>query len=395
MRDDIRSKVMGDDTFSIAYVSQNAQTAQQVCSQLASFFVGEGPKPQEEFTQGANQSLDNQLKEIEQKLLGQEKQLKELKAKLRAPLPQQQQEESSTLKRLRVHGESIQNSLIRNQKQKESMEKLLNEYKKAKAAKKSPQNGRQGKTLSQDPLLTELEAKKEELNSYLLRYTQDHPNVRRLRAEINELERKVAGRPSVNASGESLGNKGGNTSTVAKDQTYVQLSRQVEDLESQIQVQKRQQQQIQNDISLHQSRVESSPHLEQMIAGISRNNEMSKQQYQSLLAKKKSQLITNSEGREKGEQFRILVSANRPEKPYSPDRLLLNLGGLAFGFIASLGLALFIESKDQSISDEKDLFALTGIPVLVSIPLIAEGTSSQLDQAGKQGLSNFVSNRRS
>jgi uncharacterized protein involved in exopolysaccharide biosynthesis len=292
-----------------------------------------------------------------------------------------------------MQDESIQNSIIRDQKQKASMEKLLNENKKANAAKRSLQDGRQGKILSQDPLLTQLEAKKEELNSYLLRYTQDHPNVRRLRSEINELERKVAGRPPVTASGESSGNKEGNTSTVAKDQTSVQLSRQIEGLESQIQVQKRQQQQIQNDIRLYQSRVESAPHLEQRITEISRDYEIGKQQYQSLLAKKKSQLVTNSEGRKKGEQFRILDSANRPEKPYSPDRFLLNLFGLAFGFVAGLGLALYIESKDQSIGNEKELYALTGIPVLVSIPLIAEGTSSQSNRVGKKGLRGFISKR--
>jgi protein tyrosine kinase modulator len=329
--------------------------------------------------------LDNQLRETEQKLLGQEKQLREFKAKFMEALPQKEQGHSATLKRLQTQNESIQNSLVRNQKQKASMEKLLKDYNKANAANKTFEGGSQAKIISQDPLLKELETKKEELNSCLLRYTQDHPNVRRLRTEINELVGKIAGRPPVTSSGESSRKTAGNTPTMVKDQKVVQLSQQIDDLERQIQVQKRQQQQIQNDIRLNQSRVESAPHLEQMISKLSREYEISKQQYKSLLANKKgSQLVTNSsETRKKGEQFRILHAANLPEKPYSPNRLLLNLGGLAFGFIAGIGLALFVESKNPLMVDEKELYALTGIPVLVSIPLIAEGASLQLDQARK------------
>jgi polysaccharide chain length determinant protein (PEP-CTERM system associated) len=385
MRDDIKSKFIRDDAFSIAYVSRTAQTAQQVCSRLASLFIEENPKAQEGYGEGANQPLDSQLRETEQKLLGQEKQLRQFKAKFMEALPQQEQGNSVTLKRLQTQNESIQNSLNRNQMQKASMEKLLKDYDKANAANKTLQGGSQAKIISQDPLLRELETKKEELNSYLLRYTQDHPNVRRLRAEINELEKKVAGRPPVTTSGESSRNTAGNTPTMVKDQKVVQLSQQIDDLERQIQGQKRQLQQIQNDIRLNQSRVESAPHLEQMITKLSREYEISKQQYQSLLANKKgSQWVANSsETQKKGEQFRILDAANLPEKPHSPNRLLLNLAGLAFGFIAGLGLALFVESKDQLIGDEKELYALTGIPVLASIPLIAEGASSQLDQARK------------
>ena len=61
--------------------------------------------------------------------------------------------------------------------------------------------------------------------------------------------------------------------------------------------------------------------------------------YQSLLAKKEdSKIAANLERRQIGEQFKLLDPARLPEKPYSPDRRMLNLFGLFGGLAARSGV---------------------------------------------------------
>ena len=95
--------------------------------------------------------------------------------------------------------------------------------------------------------------------------------------------------------------------------------------------------------------------------------------YQTLLAKRNdAEMATNLEKRQKGEQFRIIDPASYAHRPSRPDRLKLNLLGLGVGLALGLGLSLILELRDDSIRSEHELASLTGLPILVTIPLISK-----------------------
>jgi len=87
-----------------------------------------------------------------------------------------------------------------------------------------------------------------------------------------------------------------------------------------------------------ESRLNLTPLREQELAEVTRNYDNSRQNYQSLLQKKlQSELATNLEKRQQGEQFHIIDPANLPLKPAKPNRLEIVIIGWALGL--GVGLA--------------------------------------------------------
>ena len=71
-----------------------------------------------------------------------------------------------------------------------------------------------------------------------------------------------------------------------------------------------------------------------------------------------SQLATNLEKQQGGQQFRLIDAASLPILPSSPKRLKISLFGLAGGIVLGLALALFREMSDTSFHSEKDVKSL-------------------------------------
>jgi hypothetical protein len=60
-----------------------------------------------------------------------------------------------------------------------------------------------------------------------------------------------------------------------------------------------------------------------------------------------------------------------PEKPVSPNRLLILAAGFILSIAAGLGSAVLRDSLDASVRGVQDIRALLSVPPLVAIPFIA------------------------
>src|SRR6202035_2676313 len=99
---------------------------------------------------------------------------------------------------------------------------------------------------------------------------------------------------------------------------------------------------LEAEISAYESRLNLTPETEQELADISRGYEESKASFNSLLQKQgQSQLATSLEQRQQGEQFSIIDPPTTPDKPSSPNHLLVSLGGLGIGIVIGFGLIAF------------------------------------------------------
>jgi uncharacterized protein involved in exopolysaccharide biosynthesis len=126
---------------------------------------------------------------------------------------------------------------------------------------------------------------------------------------------------------------------------------------------------LESQVAAYRSRLNMTPETEQELADISRGYEESKSNYNSLLQKQmQSQLATNLEQRQQGEQFRIIDPPSLPDKPSAPKRFRISLVGLALGLGLGMGLAAFLELTDVRVRQEKDLEGLVPARVLVGIP---------------------------
>jgi uncharacterized protein involved in exopolysaccharide biosynthesis len=126
---------------------------------------------------------------------------------------------------------------------------------------------------------------------------------------------------------------------------------------------------LQDTISLYQKRVEDTPRREQELVLLTRDYDLMKASYQSLLEKKmQAQMAENLERKQQGEQFKVLDPARVPEKPFRPDAFKILLMCSFIGLTAGLGLAWLKETADQSFHSETELEADLGFPILVVIP---------------------------
>jgi len=118
-----------------------------------------------------------------------------------------------------------------------------------------------------------------------------------------------------------------------------------------------------------QFRLSQTPVREQELAELTRRQDNVRSHFQSLLQKKLgSELASNLEERQGGEQFRLLDPASLPKKPEGRAKIVLI--GWVLGAALGAGLVLVREWSDPSVHSKTHLAPYQLIPVLAKIPTV-------------------------
>ena len=132
--------------------------------------------------------------------------------------------------------------------------------------------------------------------------------------------------------------------------------------------QKQEQARVVEQVHSYQSRIESSPQVEEEYKQITRDHETALDFYNSLLKKmNESSMATALEQRQQGEQFRVMDAPNLPDSPVFPNRFQFEAGGFASGLLLGLLLAGLLEYRDTSLRNERDIWAFTKLSTLAVI----------------------------
>jgi len=199
------------------------------------------------------------------------------------------------------------------------------------------------------------------------RYTEDYPEVVKTKRDIAEVQRQLDEINNAPAPAPTTSDKG----NLQEPPEIRQLRLQIHQLQEQISTSTRDQQKIQESIKVYQGRVALSPAVEEQYKQLTRDNETMQKLYDDDLAKKRaSEKQTAMELEQQGEQMRVLNPADLPASPSFPNRLLFAGGGLAGGLAIGLGLALWLEFRDQSVRTEQDVLAILELPVLAQVPWV-------------------------
>src|SRR5690606_13258685 len=83
-----------------------------------------------------------------------------------------------------------------------------------------------------------------------------------------------------------------------------------------------------------------------------------------------AKLASNLEQRQVGEQFKVLDPARVPERPFSPNRLLINAIGAIGGLVMGVALVGFLEFRDRTLKKQADVVRVLQVPVLAVVPLM-------------------------
>jgi polysaccharide chain length determinant protein (PEP-CTERM system associated) len=352
--------------FYVNFTTATPRDAQDICNDLTSAMLTEFQNSREQVAVSTTEFISRQLDEAKRNLDEQDAKLAAFKRQYAGQLPGDEDNNLKVLGALNSQLDANTQTVNRAQQDKSYTESMLAQQ---LAAWKSAQGSNNPQSL--ETQLTQLQS---QLLSLQARYTEDHPDVIKTKADIAEVKKRLA---EVNEAAA----KGGDANVKAsagEPPEIRQLRLQVHQYENVLANATREQKRIGDQIHMYQSRVAISPDVEEKYKLLTRDYDTAQKFYADLLAKKStSEMATDMERRQQGEQMHLLNQANLPESPSFPNRLLFAAGGLGGGLVIGMGLALWLELRDKSIRNEADVVASLQMPVLVSLPWVTEEAPSK------------------
>jgi hypothetical protein len=147
------------------------------------------------------------------------------------------------------------------------------------------------------------------------------------------------------------------------------LQAQIKGSDKELEDRKAEQTRILHELETYQQRLEQLPVREQEMAKVTRDYEMSKDNYKSLLDKKMAAgMALDMEKLQQSERFTVVDRAGVPEKPIKPNKPMLYAASAGVGLLLALVVGFAAELKKNVILGEWELPA--GTTVLARLPYI-------------------------
>src|SRR5690606_23374968 len=226
----------------------------------------------------------------------------------------------------------------------------------------SAQTGLPG--LDRDILETALDGRRQELESVRERgLTDEHPDVVRLEMAIANLEQALAAAPRTRPR---------TTRAAPPDNpAYIQRQVQLDAARADLEAATARRDELRARLASLEERLTRTPEVEREYAALSRGYEQLVAQYGQVLQKQQDAAIAVSlEEQNRGDRFSVVNSPDEPTRPAQPNRIAILLLGLAFAFLGGAGGVAVAETMDSTVRSPRDVHALLEIPPLVMVPYI-------------------------
>jgi polysaccharide chain length determinant protein (PEP-CTERM system associated) len=344
--------------FYVDVTFDNPRLAQQICGEITSMFMQQNSREREQQAAQTTDFLSGQLEQAKKKLDDQDLKLAAFKRQYLGSLPEEGQTNLNLLTSMNAQLEANVQALSRAQQDKAFNESLLSQQE-ATAAVSVPLGANPTETPDQ-----QLAALEDQLSTLEARYTPEHPDIVKLRNQIEEFKRRMSA-PAKNP--------GASPSVLPRVDSFQvqQLKARLRQDDLSISDLTKRQNQLQEQITQLQGRLQASPVVEQQLKEITRDYSTALDFYNDLLKKREqSTIATNLERQQESEQFRVLDAPSLPDKPSFPKRLYFAGGGFGVGIALSLGAMYLIAWTDKAMHTERDAQVCLGVPVLALVPML-------------------------
>jgi polysaccharide chain length determinant protein (PEP-CTERM system associated) len=335
--------------FTISYGGRDPETVARVANELANMYVAENTSLRAGQASQTAQFLKTQLGEVRRELDGYEQRQNQFKLSHIGELPQQVDMNLASLERLntqlRLNGENQLRLLDR----RDRLERQRLET--ASAPRPGPPSPEADRLATLTQQLADLRSK---------HFTDEYPDVIRVRAEMDALKQEIAKRPAPR------GSAGPDADAAA------QLSASIADIGAELRALKEEERALRQGIMQYQERIDNVPKRQQELQELSRDYGTTKERYDSLAKRyEEAQLAESLERGQKAEQFRLLDPAIAPRDPVAPIRSRILLLGVVFGLALAMAVVIAAEKLDTTFHNADEVRAYVSLPTLANLPLIA------------------------
>jgi polysaccharide chain length determinant protein (PEP-CTERM system associated) len=363
--DDIKSRIsvinLRENLLQITYKDSDPERAYNVTKRLADLFISESLDAKERESSEAYRFIDSQVEIYRSKLTDAEDKLKAYRGQNADARPGSEKDSSTRIGELRTQVENARMDLME-QRSKES----------ALVAQLSGETEITAVQTREGQYRVRLAELQTQLDTLMLTYTDAHPDVIRVRHQMQDLQDQVRREQAQRAQRTAAG-----TPTPVDDS--VQFNPLYQELRSKLA-------EVRRNIAAEQSRMGASDSLlnseldrgrriadsENKLSELTRDYEVNRDIYQDLLKRRENARVSmNLDADHRGLTFVIQEPAELPLRPSGLRFMHFSLAGVGAGVILPMVLLFGLVRFDPRIRMASQIERLTGIPVLASVPLYA------------------------
>jgi len=340
----------------IEYRDSDARRTFEVTDQLAALFIQESLATKERESRDAYEFINKQVEDYHKKLTDAENNLQAYRGQNADAQPGTATDVNTRISSLRTQVEQTRMTLLEQQSRQQSLASQL--------AGESAVTAVQTRDTLYRSQLMELQT---QLDRLLLTYTDQYPDVVRIRHQMADIRRSMEAEQQSGTSSQQRGNAFEDT----------QLNPHYQELRSQLA-------QAQRDVAATQSRLGISQSMldgeldrsrrvaasESVLAELTRDYEVNRDLYQDLLRRRENARVSMELDREKrGLTLRVQDPAVMPLRPTGLRFMHIALAGLMFAVAVPLGLLFLLARFDPRIRSARTLQRQTELPLLTVVPL--------------------------
>jgi polysaccharide chain length determinant protein (PEP-CTERM system associated) len=341
--------------FHISVRMSDPLLAQRVCTEITSMFIVQKTNGVATEINTTTEFLTSELAHAKSDLDQQDAKLAQFKRQYLGSLPEDEQNNLSLLTSYNSQLDAANQALSRAQQDKTFNESLLAQQ---EATLKTQATG----TQTTDSLETQLEQLQDQLSALEAKYTPEHPDVIKTKAQIADVKRKIAAGPEPKPSA-------GSAPALREPAAMQQLRAKIKLDDVSIADATKRQTQIADQIHALQSHLAASPLVEQQLKELTRNYQTAFDIYNDLLKKQqKSTMAGDLQNQQQSGHYRILDPPSLPAKPSFPRKSVFVGGGLGAGLVLALGVMYLLAISDKAMYNERDVEACLKLPVLTMVP---------------------------
>jgi uncharacterized protein involved in exopolysaccharide biosynthesis len=399
------SPVRSTIAFTLSYDSEVAANAQKIANDLTTLFLNENIKNRQQKAAETTSFLEEELARVSQHISEVEQQLADFKQRYQGRTPDLALSNVMASERSQLELQRVERELaFMNDRRLQVQAQLL------ETRPQAPLGGGGAALLEPDDRLRALQL---QLGTAQAQYSESHPDVRRLKREIETLrgqvgqvgeqagaadreqdlrrlqleltqlrQRYAEGHPDVQRLQRTYSaleqivradaaNPAAPRAVARPDNpVYLALRTQVDTTSAQLEMLGAERRELQRRITEMGARVSQSPDVERQYLELVRDLESSRARFRELRDKSmQAQVAEQLERGRKAERFTVIEPPIFPERPHRPNRQLILAMGVLLALVgAALAVALR-EALDQTVSGPRDLVRVLQVPVLAVLPV--------------------------
>lgn len=401
------SPVKSTIAFSLSYDSEVAANAQKIANELTTLYLNENVKNRQQKAAETTLFLDEELARVTEHIADSEQKLAVFKARNQGRTPDLSLSNQMSSERVNAEVQRIEREITFLTDRKSALEGQLAETKPA-----TPVAGNGSAILEPEDRLKALQL---QLTSLTGVYSDDHPDVKRLRREIAtlkvetglqddatdrenkllQLQQQIAllrqkysdDHPDVVQLKRAFAalDKAVRTGADAPEgraseirharkpdnPVYLNLKSQIETTSAQIQSLRSERQDMRAKLELLDLRVSQSPEVEREYLELARDLDGSRARFRELRDKQmQAQVAEQLERGRKAERFTLIEPPIFPEKPYRPNRAVIVMMGALLALAGGIAAAALREAIDQTVHSARDVVRVLQVPMLAVLPAL-------------------------